>query len=50
MGYIEEKMKQMVNKIPPDHLLLNRTSNIGPIISCWELDKFKNFWNKSFRN
>ncbi len=23
--------------------------NIGPLISCWELDKFKNFWNQSFR-
>ncbi len=35
--------------VPPDHLLLNRTPNIGPLISRWELDKFKNCWNKSFR-
>ncbi len=34
---------------PPDHLLFDRSSNIGPLISCWELDKFKNCWNKSFR-
>jgi hypothetical protein len=25
----------------PDHLL-DRSPNIGPLISCWELDKFKN--------
>jgi hypothetical protein len=35
--------------VPPDHLLLDRSPNIGPLISCWELDKFKNCWNKSFR-
>ncbi len=35
--------------VPPDHLLLDRSSNIGPLISCWELHKFKNSWNKSFR-
>jgi hypothetical protein len=29
--------------VPPDHLLLDRTPNIGPIISRWELDKFKNY-------
>jgi hypothetical protein len=33
----------------PDHLLLDRSSNIGPPISRWELDKLKNCWNKSFR-
>ncbi len=32
-----------------DHLLFDRSPNIGPLISCWELDKFKNCWNKSFR-
>ncbi len=26
----------------PDHLLLDRSPNIGPLISCWELDKLKN--------
>jgi hypothetical protein len=33
----------------PDHLLLDRAPNSGPRISRWELDKFKNCWNKSFR-
>ncbi len=33
----------------PVHLLLNRSPNIGPLISRWELDRFKNWWNKSFR-
>jgi hypothetical protein len=32
-----------------DHLLLDRSPNIGPLISRWELDKFKSCWNKSFR-
>ncbi len=38
-----------IHKVPPDHLLLDRSSNIGPLLSCWELEKFKNCWNKSFR-
>jgi hypothetical protein len=29
-------------KLPHDHLLLDSASNIGPLLSCWELDKFKN--------
>jgi hypothetical protein len=33
----------------PDHLLLDGAPNIGPLISRWELDKFKNCLNKSFR-
>jgi hypothetical protein len=33
----------------PDHLLLDRSPNIGRLIFRWELDKFKNCWNKSFR-
>jgi hypothetical protein len=28
--------------VPPDHLLLDSAPNIGPLISRWELDKFKN--------
>ncbi len=32
-----------------DHLLLDSAPNIGPLISHWELDKFRNCWNKSFR-
>jgi hypothetical protein len=39
--------------LPRDHLLLlDRSPNIGvigPLISRWELDKFNNCWNKSFR-
>ncbi len=36
--------------LPPNHLLLDRSPNIGPLISSWELDKFKNCWNnKRFR-
>jgi hypothetical protein len=33
----------------PDHLLLDGSPNIGPIIYRWEPDKFKNCWNKNFR-
>ncbi len=34
--------------VPSDHLLLERSPNIGPLISrC--IDKYKNCWNKSFR-
>ncbi len=35
--------------VPPGHLLLDSVPKIGPLISRWELDKFKNCWNKSFR-
>jgi hypothetical protein len=35
--------------LPPDHLLLDRSPNIGPLKSRWELGKFKNCWNKIFR-
>ncbi len=35
--------------LPPDPLLLDRSPNIGPLISRWELDKFKTCRNKSFR-
>jgi hypothetical protein len=33
----------------PDRLLLDRSPNIGPLIIRWEIEKFKNCWNKSFR-
>jgi hypothetical protein len=29
-------------KMPPDNLLLDSVPNLGPLISHWELDKFKN--------
>ncbi len=35
--------------VPPNHLLLDRSSNIGPLISRWELGQLKNCWNKRFR-
>jgi hypothetical protein len=28
--------------LPPDQLLLDSATNIGPVISRWELEKFKN--------
>ncbi len=39
----------LANMVLPGHLLLDRSPNIGSLISCWELDKFKNCWNKTFR-
>jgi hypothetical protein len=33
----------------PNHLSLDRSPNIGPLICRWKLEKFKNCWNKSFR-
>jgi hypothetical protein len=38
-----------VKWIPLNRLLLDNAPNLGPLISRWELDKFKNCWNKSFR-
>ncbi len=35
--------------LTPDHLFLDSAPNIGPLISCWELNKFKNCWSISFR-
>jgi hypothetical protein len=35
--------------LPHDHLLLDSAPNIGPLISRWELDKYKNCWKKSCR-
>ncbi len=35
--------------ITPNHLSLDRSPKIGPLISRWEFDKLKNCWNKSFR-
>ncbi len=33
----------------PNHVLLDSAPNIGPLISRWELDKFKTFRKKIFR-
>ncbi len=39
-----------VPSVPPDHLLLDSAPNLGPLVSCWELDKFKmKCWNKTVR-
>ncbi len=35
--------------VPHGHLLLDSAPNNGPLISCLELDKFQNCWNKGFR-
>jgi hypothetical protein len=32
--------------ITPDHILLDSAPNVGPLISRWELDRFKNCWKK----
>ncbi len=37
-------------RLPPDHLLLDSAPNIGPLISCWEINKFENCWYKSVRS
>ncbi len=26
----------------PDHLFLDSAPNLGPLISCWEINKFEN--------
>jgi hypothetical protein len=50
---VEEKLIEVrtacIPPVPPDHLLLDRSPNIGLLISRWKLDKFKNCRNKSFR-
>ncbi len=40
---------QMTQLVPLNDLLLDNAPIIGLLISRWELEKFKNFWNKSFR-
>jgi hypothetical protein len=52
MHYSHEKFVRFflsAHFVPHGHLLWDRTPNIEPLISRWELDKFKNCWNKSFR-
>ncbi len=36
-------------RLPPDHLLLDRSPNLGPHISRWEINKFENCWYTSVR-
>ncbi len=42
-NFLNEHSFQTFFDLPPDHLLLDRSPNIGPFVSCWELDKFKNW-------
>ncbi len=35
--------------VPADRLSLDRSPNIGPLVSRWELEEFENCRNKSFR-
>ncbi len=35
--------------MPPDPLFLDSASNLGRLISCWEINKFENCWYKSVR-
>ncbi len=35
--------------VPSDHLVLDSAPNLGPLISRWEINKFKNCWYKSVR-
>ncbi len=43
------QMVAFLRPLPPDHLLLDKSPKIGPLVSCPELDELKNCWNKSFR-
>jgi hypothetical protein len=33
----------------PDHLLLESAPNLGPLIPCWEINKFENCWYNNVR-
>ncbi len=39
----------LVSMNTPDRLLLDSTPNLGPLISCWDINKIENFWYKSVR-
>ncbi len=43
------KVRKMKYRVPPDHQLLDSAPNFGPLISCWEINKFENCWYKSVR-
>jgi hypothetical protein len=40
MKYTVSKVKNM--RVPPDRLLLDSAPNLGPLMSRWEINKFKN--------
>ncbi len=33
----------------PGHLFLDSASNLGPLITCWQINKFEDCWYKSVR-
>ncbi len=41
------QLRWMSEELPPDHLLLDSAPILGPLISRWEINKFKNCWYKS---
>jgi hypothetical protein len=36
------KRPREIQKVPPDHLLLDSAPNLGPLISRWEINNFEN--------
>ncbi len=47
---IDVSTVQVLRRLHPDHLLLDRSPTFGPLVYRWELDKFKTCCNKSFTN
>jgi hypothetical protein len=47
--WVEFEAHKSTYCIPPDHLSLDSAPNLGPLISRWEINKFKNCWYKTVR-
>ncbi len=45
--FIQNNYIKMWHVYTPDHLLLDRSPKIGPLITRWELDKFKDYSKKN---
>jgi hypothetical protein len=45
----EPRSSSCIFRYTPDHLSLDKSPNIWPLIYRWELDKLKSRWNKSVR-
>ncbi len=45
----ENSKKWSSASVPPDHLLLDSAPNLGPLISRWKMNNFKNCWYKSVK-
>jgi hypothetical protein len=41
-NYFSKRFEAILMAVPPDHLLLNSVTNFGPLISRWEINRFKN--------